>query len=65
MIEDHKGMEIFVIEDGFVEGGESFEARSWLRLPVDHPLNAVAGPNGARVWIKSDHLAETPRPPTV
>lgn len=65
LIEEHKGMEILVIADGFVEGGESFAERSWLRLPVDHPLDAVAGPNGARLWIKSDHLAETPRPPSV
>ena len=65
VIENHQGMEAFVIEGGFVEGGEKFEPHSWLRLPVDQNLNAVAGPNGARVWIKSGHLAETPRPPVV
>lgn len=54
----HKGFEALVIEGSFTEGGEEFTKNSWLRLPVGHALNAVAGPEGARLWIKSDHLAE-------
>ncbi len=62
-ITDHKGLEILVIEGGFSEGGEDFSVNSWLRLPVGHLLRAVAGPQGARLWIKSDHLAQTPHAP--
>ena len=60
---DHKGFEALVIEGSFTEGGEEFTKNSWLRLPVGHALNAVAGPEGARLWIKSDHLAELPVTP--
>ena len=62
-LNDHKGLEVFVIEGGFVEGGEEFSVQSWLRLPVGQPLDAVAGPHGARIWIKSDHLDGDIAPP--
>jgi hypothetical protein len=51
------GIEILVLEGGFVEGGEDFAPQSWLRLPAGARLTAAAGPNGAKVWIKSGHLA--------
>jgi len=57
------GMEVLVLDGGFVEGGEDFKAQSWLRLPVGYATRAVAGPNGAKVWIKAGHLRETPKPP--
>lgn len=59
-VENHKGFEALVIEGSFTEGGEEFTKNSWLRLPVGQALNATAGPEGARIWIKSDHLAEPP-----
>lgn len=62
-VSDQKGIELFVLEGSFVEGGESFVEHSWLRLPVGHALEAVAGPKGARVWVKSDHLAIPPKAP--
>ncbi|MEM7426625.1 MAG: cupin domain-containing protein [Pseudomonadota bacterium] len=58
------GMEILVLQGGFEEGGEPFAAQSWLRLPKGWNGSAVAGADGARVWIKRDHLAEDPQPPT-
>ena len=61
------GMEILVIEGGFSEGpleaGELFKSQSWLRLPKAYATQAVAGPDGARVWIKRGHLRDTPKPP--
>ena len=57
------GIEVFVLDGGFVEGGEAFEAWSWLRLPKGARLDATAGPEGARVWIKSGHLATPPSGP--
>lgn len=61
--QDHKGFEALVLEGSFTEGGEVFEKNSWLRLPAGMPLDAKTGPNGARLWIKSDHLAVPPTAP--
>ncbi|WP_368184941.1 cupin domain-containing protein [Aestuariibius sp. HNIBRBA575] len=54
---DHKGFEALVLEGSIEESGEVFEANSWLRLPAGALLSATSGPKGARLWIKSDHLA--------
>jgi anti-sigma factor ChrR (cupin superfamily) len=53
------GMEILVLAGEFEEGGERFEAQSWLRLPPGAPLAATArtGPVGCTVWVKTGHLA--------
>ncbi|MGR3712315.1 MAG: cupin domain-containing protein [Shimia sp.] len=64
-VTDHSGFEALVIEGSFAEGGETFTSNSWLRLPPNAPLNAVAGTDGARLWVKSGHLAETPSAPNV
>jgi hypothetical protein len=37
---------------------------AWLRLPDGRALSAVAGDDGAKVWIKSSHLAHA-KPPAV
>ncbi len=58
-----KGLELLVLEGSFEEAGEIFEPGSWLRLPAGSASSAVAGTAGARVWIKRDHLGETPLPP--
>ena len=50
------GLEVFVLDGGYDESGESFAKHSWLRLPPGDILHAVAGAEGARVWIKSGHL---------
>ncbi len=52
------GLEALTISGGFSESGEAFAAQSWLRLPPGARLDAVAGPEGARVWIKTGHLTE-------
>ncbi len=59
------GMEVLVLNGGFSEGGEDFAPQSWLRLPKGAHTTATAGPDGARVWIKRDHLATPPQPPQV
>jgi anti-sigma factor ChrR (cupin superfamily) len=61
----HNGFEALVIEGSFSEGDEEFGVNSWLRLPPNAPLNAVSGPDGARLWVKSGHLADTPTAPNV
>ena len=51
------GIEILVLDGGFSESGEHFAPQSWLRLPAGARLIAKAGTHGARVWVKSGHLA--------
>ena len=58
-----EGIELLVLDGGFEEAGEAFGRRSWLRLPKGARSSAKAGPDGARVWIKRGHLAETPQAP--
>ena len=51
------GIELLVLDGGFVESEEAFTAQSWLRLPAGATLQAVAGAEGCRVWLKAGHLA--------
>jgi len=57
------GAELLVVEGSLVEGGGKLVAWSWLRLPQGATLSAVAGPDGARVWIKTGHLRFVSAPP--
>lgn len=57
------GMELFVVAGGFTEAGEEFGPNDWLRLPAGYVSEAVAGPDGARLWVKSGHLASPPKAP--
>ncbi|MCL5779081.1 cupin domain-containing protein [Limibaculum sp. FT325] len=57
------GAEILVLDGSFREGGETFGPHGWLRLPRGARLDAVAGPEGARVWVKGGHLAVEPAAP--
>jgi anti-sigma factor ChrR (cupin superfamily) len=50
------GAELLVLNGGFDEGGERFEALSWLRLPVGSTLEAKVGSKGCKIWIKTGHL---------
>ncbi len=57
------GLELFVLEGSLEEGGDRLQPQSWLRLPPDSHSQAKAGPEGAKLWIKSGHLRDisTPR----
>lgn len=57
------GLEVLVLEGGFSEQGEQFSKQSWLRLPKSAVHQVNVGGKGARVWIKSGHLRETPKAP--
>ena len=50
------GIEVMVIDGDFVEGSDQLKAQSWIRLPLASSLNAKTGANGAKVWIKRNHL---------
>ncbi len=45
-----------MISGGGEAAGETLRPWSWIRLPEGDRLEATAGPEGARVWIKSGHL---------
>ncbi|SFR98242.1 cupin domain-containing protein [Yoonia litorea] len=50
------GAEMLIIGGEAEESGDTLRKHSWLRLPVGHALNLVAGPQGADIWIKTGHL---------
>jgi len=55
-IEAEGGAELFVLDGDCREGGDSLKHHSWLRVPVGGTVEAEAGPEGAKVWIKTGHL---------
>lgn len=55
------GAELLVLSGNFEERGEAFAEQSWLRLPAKATLQAKAGIDGCRVWIKTGHLADVAR----
>lgn len=54
--DDAGGIEVLVIAGTVAEGGDTLGKGAWLRLPEGMPLSATAGPEGAKLWIKSGHL---------
>ncbi|MFT7581350.1 MAG: hypothetical protein ACI9MR_003026, partial [Myxococcota bacterium] len=50
------GGEFLVLAGGFSEHDDDLGVQSWLRIPKGGRLEAVAGPDGARVWVKTRHL---------
>ncbi len=58
------GIELLVIDGSVTTGGDVLGKHGWLRLPEAQPLSMVAGPDGARVWMKSGHLPYA-QPPEV
>ena len=51
------GAEVLVLAGDFEESGERFSRLSWLRLPTGATLDAIAGSDGAEVWVKTGHLS--------
>lgn len=54
------GGEFLVLDGSFEEGGETFARQSWLRVPAGTRLQAMTGPAGCLIWVKSGHLASPP-----
>ncbi|WP_368185698.1 cupin domain-containing protein [Aestuariibius sp. HNIBRBA575] len=61
---DVGGIEMLIISGSLTEGGESLGKGAWLRLPEGQPLTAIAGADGAKVWVKTGHLPYA-KPPAV
>ena len=62
-IDAPNGAEVLVINGSFELDGERFGKQSWLRMPKGDRITARSGPEGTKIWIKRDHLAEEPKPP--
>jgi len=58
------GIELLVIDGAVEEGGDTLGKGGWLRLPEGAPLRAKAGPDGAKIWMKTGHLPFA-KPPAV
>ena len=61
---DAGGIEMLVIAGSVVENGELLGKGAWLRLPNGQNLRVFAGNSGAKIWMKTGHLAHT-KPPLV
>jgi len=55
-VENVRGLEFLVLSGELTVRGEKLEAQGWGRLPAGMELNAMAGPRGAKVWIKDAPL---------
>ena len=63
-IANHQGIEFLVLDGGFDQGGDTLKPGSWLRLPKGDQSTARSGPEGAKVWVKRNHLARPPSAPS-
>lgn len=56
------GAELFVLDGEIEESGDRLGRHAWLRVPIGGGIDAKAGPEGAKVWVKTGHLrfAEAP-----
>lgn len=50
------GIEVLLIGGSATAGGDALVKHDWLRLPEGTPLSLTAGPEGAKVWMKTGHL---------
>lgn len=56
------GAELLVLDGSCDEAGEAMHRHSWLRVPVGGRVDARAGAQGTRVWIKTGGLRSTDPP---
>lgn len=62
VIDDAGGTELLVISGSIAESGDTLNQGGWLRLPQGQKLSAKAGASGAKVWVKTGHLAHARAP---
>ncbi len=61
-IDDAGGIELLVLAGSVVEGGDTLKTGGWLRLPEGYILQARAAEDGAKIWMKTGHLAQARAP---
>jgi len=52
------GLELFVVDGTLLYEGRRLRRWSWLRLPVNAHLSALAGAAGCTLWTKTGHLTQ-------
>ena len=57
-IQSTGGAELLILDGSLEEQTDTLVKHSWLRTPVDSNINLVAGPNGAKAWLKTGHLTD-------
>ncbi|MEM6856681.1 MAG: cupin domain-containing protein [Pseudomonadota bacterium] len=50
------GVEALILEGSISHAGEVYTRHSWIRLPAGQSAKLTAGGEGARLWVKRDHL---------
>ncbi|WP_248304532.1 hypothetical protein [Breoghania sp. L-A4] len=60
--QDPGGIELLVIGGSVRESGVTIEKNGWLRLPEGETLSLTAGPEGAKIWMKTGHLPSAAAP---
>ncbi|MEL6737995.1 MAG: cupin domain-containing protein [Pseudomonadota bacterium] len=50
------GVEALILEGRVSHAGEDYTRHAWIRLPAGKAAELTAGDEGARLWIKRDHL---------
>lgn len=58
------GSEMLVLGGSVTQAGETLTKGAWLRLPDGTDLTVTAQSNGAKIWVKTGHLAHA-KPPAV
>ncbi len=61
-VEAPGGAELLVLSGTVSVDGEWLAPWSWLRRPVQEHVQLEAGPEGARIWIKTGHLDHVSAP---
>jgi len=59
------GAELLVLAGDCMESGEVLSRHSWLRVPRGSTIDAIAGPNGVKVWLKLGNLGFSPLIPAL
>ena len=56
------GAELLVLEGTATESGDTLRRHSWVRIPPGGAIDFTAGPEGARIWVKTGHLRKIATP---
>jgi hypothetical protein len=56
------GVEVLILSGTINESGDDLRKGSWLRSPAGSQITAKAGPEGAKIWVKSGHLSYAKAP---
>lgn len=57
LLNSQEGIELLVLDGSMRETDDTLSQYSWLRLPPNSELNAQTGSEGAKIWVKLNHLA--------